>query len=246
MFLQRNDNAVAASSLKEKVIELVTAYWKQYGAAYLLSALGPGLTKAGFNHRLILGEQKLSDFVANECANELKIVPNPKDPLVLGVIPAGITVNQENAGYLFAKRADSPRFPKGVWAAFLVELKPRLRRYVNLDHPVNFEDVPELSSSPGPTFVEVERKYIRQSYEDFVPNEKTLERLNSWANDKQIDIKQLEVPSTRLFDIVGTSSSGAGESLLDLMYKVLTEEQQHRVSLPLDVLKKLSEPWKAR
>jgi hypothetical protein len=216
--------------LKEKITEIVTTYWKQYGAAYLLSALGPGLTRAGFNHRLILGDRKLSDFIADECADELKIVSNPTDPLVLGVIPTGITVPQENAAYLFTRRNDSqsPRFPKGVWAAFLVELKPRLHRFINTDYPFNFVDVPEFNVPPGQNFIEVERKYMRQPYEDFVPNEKTLERINSWATDKQIDIKRLEVASTRTINSIGGAMAEAKSSIIDLMYKALTDEQNAR------------------
>jgi hypothetical protein len=235
---------VSSTSLKEKAIELVTDYWRKFNAAYLLSALGPALTRSGYNHRLILGERKLSDFITEDCRDVLQIVKNPSDPLVLGVIPAHVTISPEHAPSLFLRRPDVPRFPKGVWSAFLVELKPRFRRYVNTTPPYNFEDVPEFNPPPGPEYVEVDRKHIRQPYEDFVPSEKTLERIQQWAMEKLIDVRQIELVSSSRHEAVDHATSGPARSMLEAIYAVLSEEERRRLSIPLDIMKKLSEPWK--
>jgi hypothetical protein len=236
---------VTSASLKDKLVEIVSSYWKRLGTACLLSALGPILVRAGYNYRIILGEKKLSDFIRFECADALRIIPHPADPKVLAVIPKDVEVSAENTEYLFSRRSEVPKFTRGAWSAFLVELKPKMKRFLNTQPPFEFTDIPEYGALPPDNYVEVDRTYIRPSFEAYVPPAKTQEKLEEWAANKRIDLNIFKTERlTKSEAIFAGETTRHSSRAIDVLLSSLSNDELARISLPLDIVKKLLEPWK--
>lgn len=122
--------------------DVVTHHWAKSGSAFLLSGVRTALERNGINVDISLDGRKMKDALSEDGSSKFRLVRNPENPLVWGLIPANCEI-PANAADMFGSQAksneraesSSPRFGRGVWAAFAKPLHPDLRRFLELGPP---------------------------------------------------------------------------------------------------------------
>lgn len=207
------DPEVARITVK---IETLIKEHFQSAERYYLSRLGVQL---GEDRRTLerLTGKKLAQFVREKF--DYKIGTSGQHKNVLYLIAPGTSAK----GLPVA----SPRYLPRFWAAFAMPLRDDEERYIDLD-TLEFGPKDMVAGDVRP----IEAEYV-------APNDasgsaaETAMRISRWLDKQQLDGERFHMRLRR--------SPPSGESLLNQVLSVLDRDQLRRTSLPLDVIKSLTD-----
>lgn len=219
------ENQSEVERIKGCIMRLADDKFNQGMKKYYLSALGNDLGE----DRLTLekeSKKKLKKFIIED--TDLKIGETGEHKNIFYIRAP----DTSSASFSMSSSASSsPRFVPRFWAAFVVPLKERNRRFINLD-TLKFEslDNSDIESDHDDRKIEIEEEYIAKKN---VPrdDEKTLESIKSWISKHNLEEDRFYMHNHRPQHNV--------RSLLEHLLMTLDADQLKRTTLSLDIVKSI-------
>ena len=222
---------ISESELDGRLVELVNQWWTTHSRPLLLSQLGEyddgQLTTA------IKGKARgLAAYIRNRLGDQVDVIRHEEKPQLVGAIPVGVDVAElGGANALLEETGRRPsgsvRYDRAFWAAFRKPLDDSKSRYMSLNTPVHFQDVP-LGESRPEGFTEVDRSYVVDT-EDAV---QVQEKIDEWLAANSLDSTAFEVSKRQ-------ESKPLPANLLGRLLDALDSDQLARINMPLDVVDRL-------
>ena len=209
--------------LDRQIVDCVRQHWDEEQTPLLLSTLGA----VGDIREHVKNEgSNLAGYLRNRLAGQIRVIRHTDNPTVVAAVPTGASgdfdslldqVRGRHAG------ADASRFAPALWAAFRRPLDDTKERYVSVKRPIRFIDV-ALEERPEGR-IAVPREYISEASGVY-------ERIEKWIQENNIARAPL------LFEIRAGEKLPASD-VLGRFLLALEPEDLARVSIPLDIVKKL-------
>ena len=221
------------SDIDRQIVYRVRERWKENKTPLLLSELG-NMEKGSIGRHAKEKAQNLGSYLRNYLAEFVRVVGHPDKASVIGVVPAEAEDFSIDAFDRLATSAGSlsspgtPRYHAAFWAAFRKPLDIPKRRYLSLEPPTHFRDM-ELEETPD-GFIEIEPRYIADADMETI---EIVKHIEEWIELNKLDESQF------LWAHKKKDSTLPPNSLLDRFLFALDPEDLKRVSMPLDVIKKL-------
>ena len=221
------------SDIDRQIVHRVRERWEKNKTPLLLSELG-NMEKGSFGRHAKEKTKKLKNYLTNYLAEDIRIVSHPDKATVIGVVPAEAEDFSIDAFDRLATSAGSlsspgtPRYHAAFWAAFRIPLDTPKRRYLSLKSPTHFRDT-ELEEAPD-GFIEIEPRYIADADTETID---IMKHIEEWIKLNDLDEAQF------LWAHNKKDGSLPPNSLLDRFLLALDAEDLKRVSMPLDIIKKL-------
>lgn len=227
-------NTSQEPGIDRQIVEIVRVHWKEFGTPLLLSQIGSRISREDAAN--IKGKyQNLAAYLRDALAADVQILQSDKNPSIIAAVPA--EAKEEFSGDVDAMlsltqrrqpETSSPRFHPAFWAAFIKELDPQARRYVNTGPPPRFQDLPAEAKPSGA--IEVAREYIVGTDDDV----DTLHgSIGKWLDENDLD------ESRFLAKVTPQHKELPSDDLLGRLVTALTPEELKRLSMPLDIVSKL-------
>ena len=172
----------------------------------------------------------LGAYLRHRLDARVRVIHHSAKPTVAGAIPADVPAGA-NADFdrpLGQSSGAGPRFQSAFWAAFRVPLDESRGRYMSIQAPLRFVDVSPEERPDG--FLEVAREYI------VGPDAEATEvqqRAQDWLAVNGLD--QDPFLSKNKADVARLPS----DDLLGRLLLALEPDELKRISMPLDVVRKL-------
>ena len=175
----------------------------------------------------------LRAYLQRELADRVKVIKHSTKPVLIGAIPATETVDDDVDTLLerttrIRSVQVTRRFHPAFWAAFRKPLDESKRRYISVQTPVYFQDGMPEDRPEG--FVEIESQYIAASDAETAEVE---QKARSWLVDKEIE----EAPF--LWRDKTEIENLPAKDLLSRLLLSLDVDDLRRISMPLDIVRKL-------
>lgn len=221
------------SDVDRQIVHWVRERWKENKTPLLLSELG-NMEQGNIGAHAKEKAQNLKSYLRNYLVEYIQIVSHPDKASVVGVIPAEVkdfsivNFDRLTTSGDGLSPSDTPRYRAAFWAAFKKPIDASKRRYLRLIPPTDFQDM-ELEEAPD-GFIEIEHKYIADV------NMETMEimkRIEEWIKINKFDKAQF------LWTHKRKDSTLPSYNLLDRFLLALDPEDLKRVSMPLDIIKKM-------
>ena len=219
--------------LDGRVINLVRECWEEHQMPLLLSRLG-GQDDGSIAKLAKQRAGSLKAYLAQQIADHVRLIQHSTKSAVIGAIPADVqTGEHEDADVLLERTQDptmkaTPRFHTAFWAAFRIPLDTSKRRHISIHAPIRFQDVTSENIPDG--FIEIERKYIVGADAEATEMEK---RAQDWLSDNQLE-------QTRFLWKAKTETTHLpSNDLLGRLLLALTPDELKRISMPMDIVRKL-------
>lgn len=218
--------------IDRRIVKLVRESWEGDGRPLLLSRLGgeDDIATQAKNE-----EGGLAIYLRRRLFDDVKVVQHSAKPSVIAAIPVDVGVDSDGGvdallDKTYGRTTDTERkfLHPALWAAFRAPLDETNERYVKLDDPIRFKDVaPENRPIDQ---VEINRKYVADP--NATPSQ-IYENIERWAAEKDLNL-----------DVFSSGKSTRGESLptddlLGRFLLALDTDDLEKISMPLDVVKKL-------
>ena len=218
------------TDLGERILQLVQECWGEHGKPLLLSQLG-SQDEGQIAKRAKEEAEGLGAYIKNRLATKVRIIRHTTKFTIVGAIPFEAGVPDENVDELLEKAIAQPgetisRFHPALWAAFRKPLGANLRRYISAQLPLHFKDVSEEIQSG---YAQIEPEYIVDANADAATVQRSISK---WlAEQKDIDVAALKA-TKRIARL-------PSDDLLGRLLLALGTEDLKRMSIPLDIIKKL-------
>lgn len=224
----------------EEVVRIARGHYEQTKRAFPLPLVLPALQAKGLDSSQFLQGRKLKSALEADGRAVLSVIQNPNNPLAWAVVPQDI-VDEGGGHNLFpeaTKRADqrqpTARYFPAFWAAFIKPLEAGHRRFLATNEKlVRFDDL--ITENPLPDKIEILRQdVVELDGEAEVPAYDIVhDKAQAWAQRNGIQLSR--------FVIQAKPSSLRGVSGDDWFIRILQlpDSDLARISIPLDVLKKV-------
>jgi hypothetical protein len=222
-------------ALVEEISRLSLQHWDKLKTPYLLSAMGPDLKYRGFDFQAIIKPLRLRQFIEYFLDDRLKVIADPNTPLKIGVVPNHV-LEKKTPADLFKPTLNEARdglykLKPSIFSAFVSELPSDHKRYVDLkSNNYRYRDLP-AAEIVGTDFVEIHRENIVSDF-----NSGTSKKDDLYQNFENWVAKNKLKKDDFIFEPGGVRQ---GHDLLSAMLQRLSDEELARVSIPLDIIKKL-------
>ena len=209
--------------LDRQIVDWVRRHWDEERTPLLLSTLGG---RDDIRERVKNEGSSLAGYLRARLAGQIEVIRHMANPAVVAAVPAGASGDFDS---LLEKargrhtRADAPRFAPALSAAFRIPLDDTKERYVSVKRPIRFIDVALEERPEG-------RIAIPRGYISDAPG--IYERIEKWVQENSIDRAPL------LFEVRAGEKLPA-DDVLGRFLIALDPEELARVSIPLDIVKKL-------
>lgn len=226
------------ATFEETVQGLVSKHWADTGRAYHLSNLG-GLLNRQFDLVELLKGAKLATYLRHGGVSGIQIVQNPADDQVWGAVPSDVPADAASREKYFVplprskfpsskEGEDFPPIQREIWRAFSVPLETGKKRFFDRSTNKIFE-LPESDPAPDNS-IEISSKYINQKADNALPSARQLtqEHLKAWLEETGISLTSI------------SEVEPADSNVLSLIFDALSDEELSRISVGLDIVKKLS------
>lgn len=209
--------------LDRQIVDYVRRHWDEEQTPLLLSTLGG---RDGIRERVKNESSSLAGYLRNRLASRITVIQDTANPTVLAAIPADATGDFNSLLEKTRGRhtgADVSHFARALWAAFRRPLDDTKERYVSVKRPIRFIDVAQEERPEGQ--IAIPREYISDAPGIY-------ERIEKWIQENNIDRAPL------LFEIRASGKLPV-DDVLGRFLLALEPEELARVSIPLDIVKKL-------
>ncbi|HEX3422300.1 MAG TPA: hypothetical protein VHS33_02705 [Sphingomicrobium sp.] len=219
-----NRNAVTPEARAEieriggRIQRLVASRF-EHEDTYYLSQLGNEL---GEDRKLFesLTGRKLSEFLSSEVGFQLDRTGVHKNVLFI-----------RRPGSASPPPPAKPRFRRAFWLAFAAPLEAGSERHINIDTLKWAADADYVTEGGGEVRP-IAAKFIAKDAE--ASDADIISQIEKWLQEQNLEEDRFHVQKRR-------SERHGERSLLDVVLIALSADQLKRVSLPLDVVKSLSE-----
>ena len=223
---------LSETELDERLVELVNQWWTTHHRPLLLSQIG-GYDNGKLAAAVKARGRSLAAYIRNRLSDQVDVVRHDEKPQLVGAIPAGEDMAKLGGANALLEQTMRPpsgsvRFHRAFWAAFRQPLDESKGRYVSLNAPIHFQDIPLGEPRPD-DFLEVDRTYIVDTEDDVHVQGK----IENWLAINSLDSAIFEVSKAQ------TSKSSPANDLLGRLLDTLDPDQLARVSMPLDVVDRL-------
>ena len=222
------------SELDSRIVELVRNCWNEHQMPLLLSRLG------GEHNGDIAREAKeragsLGAYLRERLHDRVRVIQHSTKPPLIGAIPSNVdTDGSENVDTLLNRTHGhtvqaTRRFHPAFWAGFRKPLPTLYRRYMSLQEPVRFQDVPDDRRPPS-GFVEVQRNHVVGPDADAA---KVQQEIEEWFEENALE------PTSFLAGRTVENAQPPPNDLLGRLLLALDPDDLKRLSMPLDIVNKL-------
>ena len=219
-----------------KIVERTQQRWDDRKVPVLLSELG--IMEGGeFGAHAKRECGSLQEYLVERLADHIRVVRHSSIPTMIGVVPATEEGNMDHAFDRLSKESrdrlspSSPFYYPAFWFAFVKPLDTSNRRYLSLDDSPWFQDITSEETPDG--CVEIERKYIANSG---IETSEIHNNILDWCKANELAPERFrstrESSKTRKIRL-------PSEDLLGRVLVLLDTEDLKRISMPLDIVKKL-------
>ena len=210
--------------LDRQIVDCVRQHWDEEQTPLLLSTLG---ALGDIRERVKNEGSSLAGYLRDRLAGQIRVIRHTDNPAVVAAVPADASANFDSLLEKARGRhaaADASRFAPALWAAFRRPLDDTKERYVSVKRPIRFIDVTQEERPEGR--IAVPREYISEA-----PG--VYERIEKWIQENNIDRAPL------LFEVKASEKGLPATDVLGRFLLALDPEELARVSIPLDIVKKL-------
>lgn len=238
-------NTKNIDALKQEIVELVTEHWHTHQKVYLLSNLGQTLMRRGFDLQAILAGRKFMNYISTELKDKIIVFPSPNNPLKIGVVPANVEVT-ESTEAIFSppdnRHGGDPKIPTfapAFWAAFTRPIPTGRVRTLSLSPKIQFQEVSETAATQsGKRTVSSDFIVSAETSDSGDYRKRVYENIQRWLVENTIDESAVLARSSTTER--ATTEERTRSSLLEHLLSTLTDEEMRRISLPLDIVARLS------
>jgi hypothetical protein len=222
----------------EAVRNLVQEHWTNTGRALRLSNLG-GVLNREFDLAEITKGAKLASFLRLSPPSGIQLLQSPTDGQVWAAAPAEVGNDEETVRKLFAPtermsfsnatEGEFPTIQREVWRAFAIPVAEGNKRFLDSKEVKVFEIQP--GDTPPTNVTEIERQYIISNDQSSSAAAKIViqNNISKWCSAHNISISSLVISRPE------DQKSSALSAILD----ALSDEELSRITMPLDLAKKL-------
>jgi hypothetical protein len=226
-----------ASGVQDRIREMVRARWATARMPFTLADLGYQLARDYSRDELqreFLGG-KLKNYIEYNLGHELRIVRNPANKIMWGVVPKDVT---ETDAVLFSQTPTQPeksseaessertpyvRYDHDLWKAFTTSFFGD--RYIELGDRVVVTDLPK-GSKPPENSTRLDPEDVSSVRDGYLIVSRKIE---AWAQRYGLDISRYKL----------TSRLGK-RTLLEFIIEALSDDELKQLALPMNVIKILN------
>ena len=227
-------NSSGESGIDRKIVDIVQEHWGKCSTPLLLSQLGSRISREdmeGIKHE----HRNLVTYLRSRLADRLYVLQSRKNPAITAAMPADAkddTIDDDTmlSGTLRRPETAFPRFHPAFWAAFVKELGPQTRRYVNIGPPPRFQELSGDTMPSDADATEVANEYVVGTDEDVAAVHSSIRR---WLSDNHLD------ESHFLAETESQHKQLPSDDLLGKLILALTSDDLKRMSIPMDIVSKL-------
>ena len=225
--------AEEASDIGERIVGLVENWWKSHQSPLLLSRLGNLLEKED-SRQIKQKGFSLRSYITHNLSDRIRLIQDKDNLVIIASVPG--EVNEDGYRLLEKLRRNDhegegdrhPRFRPALWAAFRIPLDKDKERYIDSKEPIRFRDIP---SKEGPQEgIRVDRRFIEGPNSD--PTE-IGDKIREWLKENALEETPFLASRKR------KSTHLPSDDLLGRLLFSLDSDDLKRVSMPLDIIKKL-------
>ncbi len=231
--------SLPGETIKNFILRLTTEAWEQNQEGVLLSRIGSEIAKKPEIAKVEIRDRKLSVFIQEELAGEVKILASQENPIVTIAIPDSAIIDVSNFAQYFPKADQSRKtvrasgVNKAILLAFSRPLASDKKRVISLSPIVRFLDIGVNDEVPEAAKV-LDANWIALPDGEESGDEHSRRILNNiaaWRESVELEPKAIAAKSK--VDDAHT------KSVLDLLISSLSESEQKRIQIPLDIISKL-------
>lgn len=223
------------SDLDDSIVKHIKKAWDDHGTPLLLARLGA--CDNGTIARLAREQSyNLKTYLRSHLVDRVQVVQHSERPQLVGVLPVDVNVDSEGGADELLEKTQSTskdathRYHPAFWAAFRKPLDESKRRYLSVREPIRFWDLPEADAPDD--HHEIASEYIVGP--DVEPDQ-VQQKAQQWLANKRLQ------DSIYIYSLMTRprSESIPSKDLLDRLLQSLDPEDLKRISMPLDVIRKL-------
>lgn len=220
------------------VVRLVREAWDVKQQGVLLSRLGFELARRPEVTNAELRRRKLAVFIEQDLKDEIQLLTSPSNPIVRVALPRNVDIDLTDPTKYFPqgnplqRAARSSGVQNAIVVAFSRPLAAGMKRVITLSPAVRFDDIPEAHDVPDQAKV-VERRWIVEDGQlaDDERTNRILSNVAAWR--EAADLAPQAIASKDKVEDRGLGS------VLELLLSALSESDQKRIQLPLDIVGRL-------
>ena len=214
----------------------VDAEWKSGQKPILLSQIG-SLEQGKIVEFIKSSGVSLKKFISSEMNDKYRVEHHSENKAVIGIFPRNTKTTSVKSfdqffDYKNHKAEKKVRIKPVFWAAFKKPLNEGMNRYILFEPKQTFEDI-KKTDAPPPGGVSLPSKYI---VSEKTSDDNIFNNISKWLEEQQFSIEKIS--QGRNFD-KRHPKLPPNANLLEHILVSLTVDELKRVSIPLDVLKKL-------
>lgn len=233
-----DNHASFSESIEDLIMRLVINAWDQQQGV-LLSRLGSEIARKPEIAKAELGGRKLSAYIEDELSGKIRILELPQNPIVKIAVPNEADIDTANLAQYFP-RADPGRkiaqasgVSNAILLAFSLPLAEDRKRAITLSPLARFEDLSTDAEVPQSAKV-LNREWIVLSSD--VPDSnkrirKILSNISAWREAVGLEPRAIAARSK--------NDASAAITVLELLISCLSETDQRRIQIPLDIVAQL-------
>lgn len=238
-----DSSQISSETATDDWVDIVTKTteerWNTDGKALLLSFIPSMLRAAGIEMRVALQGRSLKSAIEIEAKNAVRLVKNPKHPLVWGLVPKTVP-ESEDLGPAFgfdisSQSAAAPRYKRWFWAAFVKELSPDNIRSITDD---GFFDVPTTESTSINGIVLTDEDIVGATANTPVDPVVVLQAIEKWAKKTGQSLEEYQ-GGISLSEQKQTPSTRTPQISALINFELLDYTDLQRIMVPLDVVLKM-------
>ena len=215
--------------LHARVVREVLQCWEGRKLPALLSWLG-NQNDAELSRLAKQNGTTIKQYLSTRVADRIQVIQHERKDELIGALPIAVDVTAEGGKESLLERTQhsdrrETRFHPALWAAFRKPIEQSMRRFVTDRIPIGFRD---LSPGEEPFGVEVEPEYIVGLEAD---RSEVQEKIQRWFKEKGV--------GSEIYLSANLGRPEEPQTLLDLVLDSLEPSDLQRVTMPLDVIRKL-------
>lgn len=230
------------TSANAKILEFVRDCWSD-GKVALLSKIGALESSTVGAFAKTSPSRSLKAYILQNLSDDVRLVSHSNIEGTVSAVP----INDDTASIqsfdayieksLPSEATGRPRrFKASVWAAFRKSLPDGLNRFIRFEPYISFRDTGD--DNPESDELPIDRPYV--AADDHTTDHEVYENVLKWAGDNNVDPGQLvRSPPLRDSGREGDLARADARSVLDAVLVALDDDDLARLSVPLDIVKKL-------
>lgn len=229
--------------LNEKITALANETWDAEKRPILLSQLGAH-DRGEITRVAKVYANSLSKYIDTELQDKIRLVRHTQNPVVVGIVPKGPETDSiSNFDSVFERRFKSKnqqempiRFHPIFWRAFKRSSETGHKRFLITGDRLEFLDISD-SDEPPDNAIEIEIQFLSDPTK-VASDEEIFKKIEAWADLHELRPNQFSFGAVarKFSELKGQDS----RSLLNHLLNALDQDDLKRISLPMDIVRKLT------